>query len=132
MKVSRPALIQIAFLLLLLTPVICSAQPPTAKKRLRAPANVRGFVGGEATDRYVMRARKGQTITISITWKKEEEQDTSASFSVTRKSDPAALLTGQDSDGGKSWTGKVPKTGDYLIEVVAHPYAHYQLRVRLK
>ncbi len=131
MKRSRPTLMQIALLLMLLTPVLCYAQPPTAKKRLRAPANVRALVGGESTDRYVIRARKGQTMTIWISWQKEDEEN-SASFGVTADSEPAALLTGQESDGGKHWTGKVPQTGDYLIEVVAHPFAHYQLRVRLK
>jgi hypothetical protein len=28
--------------------------------------------------------------------------------------------------------GKVPKTGDYFIEVNAHPFAHYVLNVRVK
>lgn len=106
------------------------AQDPTPKKRLRAPATVRGLIGGESIDHYVIRARKGQTITITFTWKKEENN--TASFSVSSAAATGPQLDGQESDGGKRWTGKIPRTGDYLIEVVAHPYAHYTLRVRLR
>lgn len=106
------------------------AQNSTPKKRLRAPATIRGLIGGESTDRYVIRARKGQTITISIAWKKEE--DNTASFSLSPASDNSEQLAGQEAEDGKRWTGKIPRTGDYLIEVVAHPYAHYTLRVRLR
>ncbi len=115
----------------LFAPCLVQAQAPTRKKRLRAPATIRELVGGESTNRYVIRARKGQTMTVRISWKKEME-DNSASFSISPDSDSTQMLTGQESDGGKRWTGKIPKTGDYLIEVVAHPYAHYTLRVRLK
>jgi len=39
---------------------------------------------------------------------------------------------GKESAGGKRWTGKIPKTGNYYIYVVAHPDARYTLKVSLK
>jgi len=39
---------------------------------------------------------------------------------------------GRGSNGGKKWTGKAPSTGDYYIFVVAHPSAHYTLKVVVK
>jgi hypothetical protein len=122
----------VTFAIFLCAPCVARAQPPTPKKRLRAPATVRSLVGGESTDRYVIRARKGQTMTVRISWKKEKDFDNSASFSISSESEITATLPGQDSDGGKRWTGKIPRTGDYLIEVVAHPHAHYTLRVTVR
>lgn len=127
---SKWRLLCLCTMVMFFTAASGSAQNSTPKKRLRAPATIRGLIGGESTDRYVIRARKGQTITISIAWKKEE--DNTASFSLSPASDNSEQLAGQESDDGKRWTGKIPRTGDYLIEVVAHPYAHYTLRARLK
>lgn len=110
---------------------ITQAQDSIKKKRLRSPATVRGLIGGESQDHYVIRARKGQTLTVSISWKKED--DNSASFGVSPDSDDnSEPLAGKETDDGKRWTGRIPKTGDYLISVVAHPSAHYTLRVKLR
>lgn len=129
---TRRLMYLVTLAIFLIVPSVNSAQEPTRKKRLRAPATVRNLVGGESTDRYVIRARKGQTMTLRLSWKKEKDFDNSASFSVSPDSNPAEMLAGQESDGGKRWTGKIPRTGDYLIEVVAHPFAHYTLRVSLR
>jgi hypothetical protein len=119
---------------LLLTANICWAQTDsTPKKRLRSPATVRGFVGGESQDHYVIRARKGQTMTVRISWRRED--DNQASFDVSPASDSGEagqVISGIESDNGKRWTGKIPKTGDYVISVVAHPSAQYTLRVRVR
>ena len=114
----------VAIAMFLLTAQVARAQTP--KKRLRSPATVRGFVGGESMDNFVIRARKGRTMTVQISWRKEE--DNTAGFSVSPDPD-GEQLPGQESDGGKRWTGKIPKTGDYIISVTAHPSAHYKLRV---
>jgi hypothetical protein len=130
MRIKLPYLL-VAFAIFLMTAQVCQAQDAIKKKRLRSPATTRGFIGGESQDHYVIRARKGQTLTVSISWKKED--DNTASFSVSPDSDAnSEPLAGKETDKGKRWTGKVPKTGDYLISVVAHPSAHYKLRVTVK
>ena len=102
------------------------AQPRTKPKRVHAPTTIRGLVGGEANDTYVVRITKGRRLTVEISWKKED--DNTASFAVTDSQDGVSF--GKESNGGRKWTGKVPKTADYFIEVVAHPSAHYVLKVK--
>ena len=119
-------------LMLLLAVLATSAvaQPRTKPKRVHAPATIRGLVGGEANDTYVVRIARGRQLTVEISWKKED--DNTASFSLTDSRDGRAVSFGKESDGGRKWTGKVPNTGDYFIEVVAHPSAHYVLKVKIK
>ena len=105
-------------------------QPERKPKRLKAPATIKGLVGGEANDTYVVHVAKGRTLTVAISWKKEE--DNTASFSVTDSKDGGTISFGKETNGGRNWTGKVPKTADYFIEVVAHPSAHYVLKVIVK
>jgi hypothetical protein len=95
-----------------------------------APATIRGLVGGEANDTYVVQVRKGRQLTVEISWKKED--DNTASFGMGASKDLEPISFGKESNGGRKWVGKVPKTGDYFIEVVAHPRAHYVLKVRIK
>jgi hypothetical protein len=99
-------------------------------RRLRSPAPVSGFIGGESHDGYVVRARKGQTLRVRISWRREG--DNRASFSVNESPDyysAEPVKFGNESDNGKRWDGRVPRSGDYYIDVVAHPSAHYTLRV---
>lgn len=106
-------------------------QPETApKKRLSGSAVVTGFIGGESHDGYVIHVREGQVMTVRISWKREGGNR--ASFSVSESPDffsGEPVKFGKESHGGKRWTGKCPKTGDYYIDVVAHPTARYTLRV---
>jgi hypothetical protein len=106
------------------------AQPQPNPKRVHAPATIRALVGGEAHDAYVVHVRKGHQLTVEISWKKED--DNTASFSVGGSKDFEPVSFGKESNGGRKWMGKAPKTGDYFIEVVAHPSAHYVLKVRVK
>lgn len=106
------------------------AQPQPKPKRVHVPATIRGLVGGEANDTYVVHVRKGRLLTVRISWKKEE--DNTASFSVTDSLDGGTISFGKESNGGRKWVGRVPRTGDYFIEVVAHPRAHYVLRITAK
>lgn len=128
---SKYVLLFVATAIMLCCTTVSNAQHDPPKKRLRSPATVRGFVGGESQDHYVIRARKGTKMTVRISWTKDG--DNSAGFSVS----PAASadgepLAGQDSNEGKTWTGRIPKTGDYLIAVTAHPSAKYVLKVTVK
>lgn len=106
------------------------AQPQTKPKRVKAPATIRGLIGGEAGDWYVVRIARGRQLIVEISWKKED--DNTATFSVTESRDGGTISFGKESDGGRKWTGKAPKTADYFIEVMAHPSAHYVLKLKIK
>ena len=127
----------LSFLLVLMTVLIgavsSSAQADTTpKKRLKSPAAVKGLIGGEAHDSYLIRARRGQTLTVQISWRRED--DNRASFTVSRGADffaAAPVKFGKESNKGKNWRGKIPATGNYYIYVVAYPTANYSLKVLL-
>jgi len=118
----------------LLVAHVIQAQPPEPPaKRLRNPAVVRGFIGGESHDSYVIRAAKGKTMTVQISWRHEGENEASFNVSDTAGFFGAEDVTfGERSDNDKRWAGKIPKTANYYIYVVAHPTARYTLRVTLK
>jgi len=105
----------------------------SSPRRLRSLTPVRGFIGGESHDGYVVRARKGQVLTVNLSWRREG--DNRASFAVSESPDPYTgepVKFGNDSDNGRRWVGRVPRSGDYYIDVVAHPSAHYSLKVSVR
>ena len=66
---------------ILLAPGLTKAQDDTAPKmRLRGPRAVQGTVGGESHDSYVIRARRGQIMTVRISWRREG--DNTAGISI--------------------------------------------------
>jgi len=107
-------------------------------QRLRSPATVRGFIGGESHDSYVIRARQGQIMTVQISWRHAHDNelgDNRAEFFVSELPNfdgDGQVKFGKESDKGKRWSGKIPKTGNYYIYVNAHPTAHYTLRVTVR
>jgi len=106
-------------------------------KRLRSPATVKGFIGGESHDSYLIHARRGQTMTVEISWKPEHDEngDNHAEFWVGTRPDfdgDSLVKFGTESDEGKRWTGKIPATGNYYIYVLGHPTAEYTLKVTVK
>lgn len=119
---------------------LCVAQAASAQnlqcnkfKRLRAPASVRGFIGGESHDCYVIQARKGQTMTIEISWRREG--DNNAGFDVRRllnTSSDADRRLGRFSNNNRRWTGRIRETRKYYIDVVANPSARYVLKATLR
>jgi len=113
-----------------LLPSLAAGQAAPKPKRLHAPATVRGLVGGESHDAYVVRVPKGRSLTVEISWRSEDNN--TASFSVGKSANFEPVTFGTESADGKKWVGKVPRTGDYFIEVVAHPSAHYVLKVTIK
>ena len=105
----------------------------TPKIRLKSPTIINGFIGGESHDSYVIHAHKGQNLTVQISWKLEGGN--TASFTVSQTPNfytKQPVKFGKTSVGGKHWTGKIPKTADYYIAVVAHPTAHYTLKVSIQ
>jgi hypothetical protein len=116
-----------------------SAAPPAGTKvevdratRLKSMVPANGFIGGESHDSYVIRARQGQILTLSLSW--HGEDDNRASFTVGESADfsgaPAKFGNGSHED--TKWTGTVPRTGNYYVYVVAHPSARYTLKARLR
>jgi hypothetical protein len=102
------------------------------KKRLQSPATVKGFVGGESHDSYVIRARKNQTLKVQISWAGGDQK---AQFVISKSDDFFAgdlLEGGSETYDGKSQTRKIPATGDYYIYVTAYPSAKYTLKVTVK
>ena len=133
-KIRKVLVVAVMFTTGVLSAAVSWAQPrPTPPKRLTSPAVVRGFIGGESHDAYVIRASKGKTMTVDLSWR--AEGDNRAEFGVSEMPGffNIKLVTfGKASDDGKRWTGKIPKTANYYIYVVAHPSARYILKVTLK
>jgi hypothetical protein len=124
--------------LLLLTANIAAAQEDTIfkdttpKKRLRSQAIVKGFIGGESYDSYVICAGKGRTMIVRISWRRED--DNRAEFIISESHDffdSEPVKFGKEPDNSRRWTGKIPRTGNYYIYVVGHPAAHYTLKVNV-
>jgi hypothetical protein len=134
-KISIRALLTFsAVAILLFAAGMAPAQMPDSvpKKRLKSPAAVRGFVGGEAHHSYVVRARKGQTLTVRISW---IGRDRKAQFMISRSADFFAgdlLQGGRETYDGRSQSNKIRATSDYYIYVTAHPTANYLLKVTVK
>jgi len=101
-------------------------------KKLKSMVPVNGFVGGESHNSYVIRARKGQTLTLSLSWRRKD--DNRASFTVSESPDfsGAPAKFGHASHEDTKWAGQVPRAGNYYVYVVAHPSARYTLKARLK
>ena len=135
MTLQRTSLLLVPLATLLLAANLAGGQECT--QRLRSPAIVRGFIGGESHDSYVIRARKGQIMTVQISWRHEHNElgDNHAEFFVGELPDfdgDGRVKFGKESNEGKRWSGKIPKTGSYYVYVTAHPTAHYTLRVTVK
>ena len=136
MILQRASLLLVVLATLLLAAIPALGQGHT--RRLRSPATVRGLVGGESHDSYVIRAREGQIMTVQISWRRErqtEPGDNRAEFFVSESPNfegGEPVKFGKESDKGKRWSGKIPKTGNYYIYVNAHPTAHYTLKVAVR
>ncbi|MDT5062668.1 MAG: hypothetical protein QOH63_3127 [Acidobacteriota bacterium] len=101
--------------------------------RLRSLAPVRGFIGGESHDSYVVRARKGSVLTVRLSWRREGDNRASLTVSESRDyytGEPVKF--GTEYNNGKRWVGRIPRSGDYYIGVVAHPSAHYTLHLSVR
>jgi hypothetical protein len=95
------------------------------------------MIGGESHFSYVIRARKGQIMTVQISWRHEHDEngDNHAEFWVgdlPNFNGDGQVKFGSESNEGKRWSGRIPKMGNYYIYVMAHPVAHYKLRVMVR
>ena len=135
MRPPTAALLFVEIAALLLAATVARAQEYT--QRLRTPASVRGLIGGESHDSYVIRARKGETMTVQISWRREHDElgENHAEFFVGELPNfngAGSVKFGQEFSDGKRWRGRVPRTGNYYIYVMGHPWAHYTLKVMVR
>ena len=101
-------------------------------RRLRSFVPVHGFIGGESHDGYVVSARKGQVLTVNLSWRREGDNRASLAVSESPDFSGEAAKFGRDSNNGRRWVGRVPRTGDYYVSVMAHPSARYTLHVSVR
>jgi hypothetical protein len=85
--------------------------------RLRSGVEVRGEVGGEGHQSYVIRARRGQIIRVRIL-RGLRSPDDNFNLTVSRKPsffDAQEVNFGKESSGRgwMAWTGKAPRSGNY-------------------
>jgi|SRR5579872_2512625 len=100
----------------------------TAKRLLSSEASIKGFVGGESHNGYVIHAAKGQAITVRLSFQPAANH---AEFTVSESAnffDGTSVAFGKTTHKGSRWSGIAPTTRDYYVYVVAHPEAHYVLR----
>jgi hypothetical protein len=136
LKLQKISLLLDVLAALLLTANIAAVQEDTTlkdttpKKRLRSQAIVKGFIGGESHDSYVIRGSKGRTMIVQISWRRQGNNR--AEFAICESHDffdSEPVKFGKESDNSRRWTGKIPRTANYYIYVVGHPAAHYTLKV---
>lgn len=104
---------------------------------MRTTAEAEGTIGGESHDSYAFFAVRGQRLTVRISWDKHEEfEDNNAGCSISYGgetfTDDSGVFQTTGAERESTTTGKVPRTGDYHLFVVAHPVADYRLRVTLE
>lgn len=108
-----------------------TAPSPHKLKRLSVSqgrsVTVRGFVGGEAHDSYIVHIESGRELSLNL-----RARGGNAEFTVSRDEFGEPVEFGVESGNGRRWTGKVPESADYFISVVAHPSANYALTVRVR
>ena len=85
---------------------------------------VRGVIGGESHESYVLHLIAGRKLTVRISSPRNRAQ-----FSVRTSEFGDVVNFGTESNGGNTWTGMIPQTGVYFISVVAYPTSNYTLRV---
>ena len=137
MRFPKALLFQVALSVVSFAANTARAQDPPPReyfKRLHSPATARGVIGGESHDSYVIHARKGQTMSVRISWRLEpfddEKYDTNAQFSVsTLPFFSGGELKGKESHHGSRWTATIPRTGNYYIYVMGYPTVRYTLKV---
>lgn len=121
-------LILIFTVLLLFAKTLYGQDEPLSSKRVypvSLPIEVSNTVGGTYLDSYVVHLEKGQELHVQV----ENKTDHSKVYFDT-------VLAGTESRFGSdssedSWSGVVPKSGDYEIRLIAYPAANYKLQAYL-
>ncbi len=102
--------------LLLLASSVCEVQARGVTRRVRfargrTTAVLKNSVVRGDVDRYIIGARAGQTITVHIT-----SRENNAVFNLQTPSGKSLEGAGEVDDA-TDWSGELPESGDYIIEV---------------
>ncbi|HST53766.1 MAG TPA: hypothetical protein VLJ61_17290 [Pyrinomonadaceae bacterium] len=84
----------------------------------------------EGSERYFIRARAGQYLTVSVS-----SNDRQALFSLVKPSPGMSEYEIVEKAGGvRRWSGRLTKSGDYLVSVFTREKenSHFKLRVTLR
>lgn len=117
--------------LLLLATCAFAAQEGVTKQvrfaRGRTTATLKNSVVRGTRDRYLINARAGQKMTVSIT-----SVERNAAFAIYAPSHDT-LEGASEHQEVKNWSGKLPESGDYVIEVGGtRGNATYTLKVTVR
>ena len=128
-KTGRRFTVAVLLLLGLAAPV--TPQESTAKRvrfeRGRSSAVLKGAVVRGTRDRYVVGAKAGQTLTVSIA-----SVERNAVFEIKQPNGPYLKDAAEGNDAMK-WSGKLPVSGDYIVSVGGtRGNATYSLRIAIK
>ncbi len=129
-----------ALAITLLIVSFASAQEDTPKQKLRSGVWIKGAVGGEAHQGYVIYARKGQTITLQIS--RRLPKGGNFNLTVSRKAnffEAEGVKFGKETSNQRflRWTGKATASGNYYFYLTGYnpndPFiTNYKLMVRVK
>lgn len=136
-------------LVLALLPTLEAAQAaepvPTPKAIFFATGSTRGTVGGQVTrgarHLYTVKALAGQIMTVNVTAPDDNIvfQVYEPGAEVTRDADGLLQFTGSalshaaDGDDATRWSGRLPRTGSYLIVVGStRGNARYSMDVKIE
>lgn len=132
-------LLQVAIITLFLAVEVAEAQEDTTpKERLWSPATKTALIGSHSHDSYVINVRKDRMLTVRISWQREGDNRAEVKVSESPnyfKGEQVGF--GSWTEGGRYWSGKTPKTGNYYIYVVGYPLApgtrgvQYTLKVKV-
>ena len=95
--------------------------------RGRTSTVINNAVLRDEIDQYILNARAGQRMKVDIS-----SVENNATFQITRP-DKSQLLPGAGfDDDARHWSGELPETGDYAIEVApTRGNATYRLKVEI-
>ena len=102
------------------------------RKRIKFPRGrtstvINNAVLRDEIDQYILNARAGQRMKVDIS-----SIEDNASFEIVRPDKTQLPGAGFDDDA-KHWTGELPETGDYMIEVTpTRGNATYRLKVEIR
>lgn len=88
---------------------------PVNFARGASSATMKGSFAGYDSVHYTLDARAGQTMTVTLAG------SSNANFNVFAPGDAPGAATALGSNADRGWTGKLPKTGTYTVQV-------YQMR----
>lgn len=82
----------------------------------------------EDVDQYIVGAKAGQRMKVTIT-----SLENNASFEISKPRNEGTLPGAGFDDDATKWSGELPETGDYLIEVApTRGNATYRLTVEIR